>query len=320
MAALARRQIAIIVGAVLALALVAGAFALAVMRFAPSPTAGPSASASVSPSVSQSATPTSTATPSAPGSPPTGTVPGPQPSEPAAPAPPQPEPEQPAPPAPEPQPQAPVLPEALRGLDVERIATSQKLVALTFDAGANDAGLASILSTLAANQVPATFFLTGRWAQANPAKVAQIAAAGHRIGNHSMTHTDMTTQTDAQIAAELANAQAAIQAGGSDPRPLFRFPSGARNARTIAAVNANGYAAIRWTVDSLGWQGTLGGARGPGFVTQRVLAALQPGEIVLMHVGSNPDDGSTLDAAALPDIIAQMRAAGYGFTTLDILL
>jgi hypothetical protein len=51
-----------------------------------------------------------------------------------------------------------------------------------------------------------------------------------------------------------------------------------------------------------------------------VLAALQPGEIVLMHVGSNPDDGSTLDAAALPDIIAQMRAASYGFTTLDILL
>ncbi|WP_369045053.1 polysaccharide deacetylase family protein [Sinomonas sp. P10A9] len=251
-------------------------------------------------------------------------MPGPQPSEPAAPAPPQPEPAQPAPPAPEPQPQpepqAPVLPEALRGLDVERIATSQKLVALTFDAGANDAGLASILSTLAANHVPATFFLTGRWAQANPAKVAQIAAAGHRIGNHSMTHTDMTTQTDAQIAAELANAQAAIQAGGSDPRPLFRFPSGARNARTIAAVNATGYAAIRWTVDSLGWQGTMGGARGPGFVTQRVLAALQPGEIVLMHVGSNPDDGSTLDAAALPDIIAQMRAAGYGFTTLDILL
>ncbi|GAB3282194.1 hypothetical protein GCM10027449_23960 [Sinomonas notoginsengisoli] len=193
-------------------------------------------------------------------------------------------------------------------------------MALTFDAGANDAGLASILSTLAANRVPATFFLTGTWAQANPAKVSQIVAAGHRIGNHSMTHADMTTQSDAQIGAELSNAQAAIQAGGADPRPLFRFPSGARTARTIAAVNANGYAAIRWTVDSLGWQGTMDGTRGPGFVTQRVLAALRPGEIVLMHVGSNPNDGSTLDAAALPDIIAQMRSAGYGFTTLDILL
>lgn len=39
-----------------------------------------------------------------------------------------------------------------------------------------------------------------------------------------------------------------------------------------------------------------------------------------MHVGANSDDGSTLDAAALPDIIAQIRAAGYGFTTLDLLL
>lgn len=314
MAALTRRQVGIIIGAVLALALFGGAIAFALLRpsgpttTAPSPSA--SASASVSASPSGSATTSSSGSASAPPS-----TEQPAPAPPATTAPPvEPPTEEPPPPAP------PGLPAGLRGLDVERIATPQKLVALTFDAGANSAGLASILSTLSANGVKATFFLTGNWAQANPAKVAQIAAAGHRIGNHSMTHTDMTTESDSVIAGELANAQAAILAGGADPRPLFRFPSGARDARTIAAVNANGYAAIRWTVDSLGWQGTQKGTRGPGFVTQRVMAALQPGEIVLMHVGSNPDDGSTLDAAALPDIIAQMRAAGYGFTTLDILL
>jgi len=48
----------------------------------------------------------------------------------------------------------------------------------------------------------------------------------------------------------------------------------------------------------------------------RVLAAAAPGEIVLMHVGSNPTDGSTLDADALPSVIAGLRAQGYGFTTL----
>jgi peptidoglycan-N-acetylglucosamine deacetylase len=39
-----------------------------------------------------------------------------------------------------------------------------------------------------------------------------------------------------------------------------------------------------------------------------------------MHIGSKPDDGSTLDADALPDMIGPMRAAGYGFVTLDQLL
>jgi hypothetical protein len=54
-------------------------------------------------------------------------------------------------------------------------------------------------------------------------------------------------------------------------------------------------------------------------VVDRVLAALQPGEIVLMHVGSHPTDGSMLDAAALPQIIDAMRARGYRFVTMTAL-
>ena len=52
-------------------------------------------------------------------------------------------------------------------------------------------------------------------------------------------------------------------------------------------------------------------------VVQRTLDAAQPGEIVLMHVGANPDDGTVLDAHALPEVIAGLRAAGYGFVTVD---
>ena len=54
-------------------------------------------------------------------------------------------------------------------------------------------------------------------------------------------------------------------------------------------------------------------------VVQRVLAAAVPGEIVLMHVGSHPSDHSTLDADSLPRVISGLRAAGYGFVTLDTL-
>jgi peptidoglycan-N-acetylglucosamine deacetylase len=210
------------------------------------------------------------------------------------------------------------VPPELRGQDLTVLPTSRQVVALTFDAGANAAGLPSILATLADEGVRATFFVTGRWAASDPAGMAAIRAGGHRFGNHSMTHPEFTGLSGGEIRDELSSAEQAIAAGGGDPRPLFRFPFGDRDARTIAEVNDAGYVAVRWTVDTLGWQGTSGG-RSADEVADRALAGLQPGEIVLMHIGSNPDDGSTLDADALPAMIDRMRAAGYGFVTLDAL-
>jgi peptidoglycan/xylan/chitin deacetylase (PgdA/CDA1 family) len=213
----------------------------------------------------------------------------------------------------------PAVPAGLLGADVETIPTDQPVVALTFDAGANGAGLPSILATLAEEGVSATFFLTGEWAAANADGVAAIRAGGHRVGNHSMTHPHLPALSDAALRDEVLGGEEAIRAAGADPRPLFRFPFGDRDDRTIAAVNDLGYVAVRWTVDTLGWQGTAGG-RSAQSVADRVLAALQPGEIVLMHIGSNPDDGTTFDADALPQIIDRIRAEGYGFVTLDALL
>ena len=220
--------------------------------------------------------------------------------------------------APSPAPSA-AFPAALRGQEVDVIPTGQRLVALTFDAGANSAGLPSILATLRDRQVSATFFLTGRWAAGNPASVQAIAAAGHRIGNHSMDHPYFTRLSTAQIGEQVTGAHQALQAAGADPRPLFRFPYGDRDGRTIAALNDLGYLPVRWTVDTLGWKGTSGGLTAQQ-VSDRAFGALRPGEIVLMHVGSNPDDGTTLDADALPGMIDRMRAAGYSFVTLDALL
>ena len=213
----------------------------------------------------------------------------------------------------------PAVPAHLRGKDVTEIPTGDRVVALTFDAGAGSAGLPSILETLADQQVPATFFLTGQWVDNNPHGVAVIHADGHRLGNHSMTHPHFPALPDQAIRDEVQGAEQRILAAGADPRPLFRFPFGDRDERTIAAVNDLGYVAVRWTVDTLGWQGTSGGMSAQE-VTDRAMDALRPGEIVLMHLGSNPEDGTTLDADALPDMIERMRAAGYTFVTLDALL
>jgi len=216
---------------------------------------------------------------------------------------------------------APPFPRSLLGQDIERIPIAQRVVALTFDAGANADAVDSILTTLAQQHITATFFLTGDFVADFPDAARRIAAAGHRIGNHSVNHPHFTSLSDADIRAQLSAAAATIHGTtGANPAPLFRFPYGDRDARTIAVVNAAGYVPIRWTVDSLGWQGTMNGSRGAAFVTQRVVAAATAGEIVLMHVGSNPDDHSMLDAQALPDIIAALRAQGYGFASLDALL
>jgi peptidoglycan/xylan/chitin deacetylase (PgdA/CDA1 family) len=225
------------------------------------------------------------------------------------------------PPVPRPTtPAPPGLPAGLRGRDIEVIPTSQRVVALTFDAGANAAGLPSILDTLRAERIPATFFLTGGFADRYPDAVRSIVAAGHRLGNHTATHPYCTGLSNAAITRELATAEAQIRAaGGTSTRPLFRFPYGDRDARTIAAVNDAGYVAVRWTVDTLGWQGTSGAITTQRIV-DRVLGAARPGEIVLMHVGSHPTDRSTLDAQALPAVIATLRARGYAFVNLDALL
>jgi peptidoglycan/xylan/chitin deacetylase (PgdA/CDA1 family) len=211
------------------------------------------------------------------------------------------------------------VPADLRGKDLEAIPTAQRVVALTFDAGSGAEGLASIMATLGSAHVPATFFLTGAWATANPGSVRALVASGYRIGNHTATHPYLTSLSDAAILDQLVRGRAQIlAAGGSEPMPLFRFPYGDRDTRTIAAVNRAGYIAVRWTVDTLGWEGSGGGVTTQSIVN-RVVAGARPGEIVLMHIGANPADGTTLDAAALPTVITALKALGYGFVTLDAL-
>jgi len=201
---------------------------------------------------------------------------------------------------------------------VSRVPTGRRVVALTFDAGANGDGVNAILATLARQKVAASFFITGHFVDSFPALSRRMAAAG-RIGNHTRNHLHLSLLTEAAVRTQVTTAQVTIRrVTGADPRPLFRFPFGDSRPSDLRLVNDLGYVAVGWTVDTLGWQGTSGG-RSVGSVVQRVLGAAVPGEIVLMHVGSHPSDHSTLDADSLPRVISGLRAAGYGFVTLDAL-
>lgn len=208
------------------------------------------------------------------------------------------------------------LPRKLLGQDLTTIPGAAAVVALTFDAGGSDAGLASILKTLGEHAAPATFFLTGRFTRDFPAASVRIAK-DYPVGNHTDNHRDLTKLPARTARAEIRTGEASIRtATGVNPRPYFRFPLGARNAETIALVNAECYVPFRWTVDTLGWQGTEG-RMSADKVYQRVLDGLRPGAIILMHVGANPDDGTTFDADALPRMIEGIRDRGYTLVTLE---
>jgi len=207
----------------------------------------------------------------------------------------------------------------LYGSEVRRMPTSSRSVALTFNAAWDESGVATALAVLRGRKVPATFFLTGRFAERHPG-AARLMAAEHGIGNHSYSHPQFADLTRAEAAQEIMGADRAIRrATGAVPLPFFRFPYSATTPETIAQANELGFADIEFTTDTNGYLGTAGGMTVQK-VVHRVVNALTPGAIVQMHVGTAQGHGSALDVQALPQIIDTIHAHGYRITDLRTLL
>lgn len=206
-----------------------------------------------------------------------------------------------------------------KGKEIIRVNTEQKAVALTFDAGANADGVEPILKILKENDIQGTFFLTGKFIERYPDKVKEIIATGGDIGNHTYDHPYLTHLTSEQITEKIQGAENALAKLDTKFQPFLRSPYGDRNETTLNTISEAGYINIRWTVDSLGWKGTSGGQTKDS-VRDKVLKSSAPGAIIMMHLGSNPDDKTHLDSAALPEIIAALKKDGYEFVTLSKLL
>jgi peptidoglycan/xylan/chitin deacetylase (PgdA/CDA1 family) len=205
------------------------------------------------------------------------------------------------------------LPPAIVAGELVRLQTRQHVVALTFDGGGNADGAKQVLAVLRREHVTGTFFLTGHFVQTYPL-LSRAIGRRYPVANHTVDHLDLRRLSTTAATREITRAETMIRrATGRDPRPLFRFPYGARDARTLGIVRRLGYASVRWTVDTWGWMGlalqSVAGAK------RRVLDQLVPGEIVLMHLGA-ARDRSTIDSRALPGVIRAVRARGYRFVTL----
>jgi peptidoglycan/xylan/chitin deacetylase (PgdA/CDA1 family) len=206
------------------------------------------------------------------------------------------------------------LPPAIVAGELVRLQTRRQVVALTFDGGGNAEAAKGVLAILKRERVPGTFFLTGHFVRTYPL-LSRAIGRRYPVANHTFDHFDLRRLSTPAATREITRAETMIRrATGRDPRPLFRFPYGARDARTLGIVRRLGYASVRWTVDTWGWMGlTLQSVAG---AQRRVLDHLVPGEIVLMHLGT-ARDRSTIDSRALPGVIRAVRARGYRFVTLQ---
>ena len=193
-------------------------------------------------------------------------------------------------------------------------------VALTFDAEHPDRphrpGVAAgLLDVLADRAVPATWFLQGRWVEAEPVLARRVATDGHLVGNHSFYHARLPLLTDDGIAADIRAAGDVIrEVVGVDPRPWFRCPfsAGSDDPRVLGIVEAQGYREVGADVVLDDWEPER---TGPAIAADglRETAAIGDGAVVLLHAWPP----GTLDA--LPGLIDGLRERGATFVRVDAL-
>jgi peptidoglycan-N-acetylglucosamine deacetylase len=127
-----------------------------------------------------------------------------------------------------------------------------KNIWLTFDDGPHPSNTDRMLQTLDSFNIKATFFVIGKKAAGLERLVRKAFDAGHRIGNHSYTHADLTKMTEAQMRDEIKRTDDVInQYTGTDK--IFRPPFGLHNATLDRVASQLGYRVVMWNVDTLDW-------------------------------------------------------------------
>jgi peptidoglycan-N-acetylglucosamine deacetylase len=193
-----------------------------------------------------------------------------------------------------------------------RIAGPQhRELALTFDDGPGPY-TPEILSILERQNVPATFFEVGILERYFHASTREIVARGYTIGDHTFSHLPMSRLSPADQRAQLLEGARAVQRYGARFPRLFRPPYGMWNTHTLALLRKYRMLMVLWSVDTTDYRrpGTAG-------IVKQVLAGAKPGAIILLHdAGGNRSE----TVAALPKIIARLRARGYKLVTLPKLL
>lgn len=217
-------------------------------------------------------------------------------------------------------------------------AASDKKILVSFDAGSSDRGAGEILDALRGRSIRTTVFLTGQFIRRYPELARRIAEDGHEVGNHTWDHPHLTTYaldgrqrtragvTEAMLRRELDDTAALYrETTGREMARLWRAPFGEENREILGWAEADGYRHVSWThgdgrnLDALDW---VTDPESPRYrtserVISRLLASARPGNIILMHLGSEREDPV---ADHLPRLLDTLASEGYRFATASDLI
>lgn len=185
----------------------------------------------------------------------------------------------------------------LSGGSVRSISPPPGTVVLTFDDGPDPRWTPEILDVLAAEDVPATFFVLGAHVGQHPGLARRIHREGHELGVHTFSHRDVTAARPWQRDLELSLSQAALAGAVGIRSSLFRPPYSStpevvtrQDRQSLRGVADGGYLVVLSSRDSRDWER-------PG-VDQIVDAATpspDEGAVILLHDGGG-DRAQTVTA------------------------
>jgi len=195
---------------------------------------------------------------------------------------------------------------------IDSIATSDSVVALTFDACStlrSPRADTSVIYQLLRSKTPATFFLGGRWVEAFPDLTRLMARTPFfEIANHSYAHGHLDSVSQERLLWEIRYTQDIIAATTGEPPVFFRAPYLESDSTVARVVAQEGLILIAGTAtgdpDSL-MTATL--------LTRRVDKLARPGSIFILH--TNPGGWHT--AEALHSIIDALNRKGLHPVTMS---
>ncbi|MFD5120173.1 polysaccharide deacetylase family protein [Streptomyces sp. NPDC058385] len=207
-----------------------------------------------------------------------------------------------------------------------------RTVALTFDADmtADEGPRAAagehfdnpaLIATLRRLKVPATVFMTGRWAEQYPAEAKSIGSDPlFEVANHSYSHYAFTgecyglpTMPPARMRSDVERAFTAFRkAGVKRTVPYFRFPGGCYDKEVLRRLTPAGVTAVQWDVVSGDAFATDSAA-----VAQQVLDGVRPGSVVVMHCTRS---AAPATEAAVRAVVPKLRERGYRFVRVSELI
>lgn len=189
--------------------------------------------------------------------------------------------------------------------------TGKKTIYLTFDAGYENGNMEPILAALKKHNVKATFFVVGNFIKTNPELVKKMIEQGHTIGNHSMTHPNMSKiSTMESFKKELQDLEALYkETTGKEMTKFYRPPQGKYSEENLKMANELGYKTFFWSLAYVDWYQDKQPTKEQAF--DKLLKRIHPGAIVLLH------STSKTNGAILDELLTKWEEMGYNFSTLE---